>query len=234
MPVVEARGLRKRFGGVRALDGVDVEFEEGRVYAIIGPNGSGKTTLLNVLTGYVKPDEGRIVTLGRETTRWPPHRIARLGVARVFQIPLLFHTMTVYDNVALANPSLSHGEVMQLLRLVGLEHKAWERAGRLSGGQQKLVEIARALARRPKILYMDEPTAGVNPGLFPTLESVIREAREEGATIIIIEHNVRFVSRIADEMIAMAWGRVIARGSPPEVTKNPLVIEAYLGTEHHA
>ncbi len=231
MPVVEARGLVKRFGGVTALDHVTVSFEAGRVYAIIGPNGSGKTTLLNVLTGYVKPDSGRVVTLGRDTTRWPPHRIASLGVARVFQIPLPFRTLTVYENVALANPGLSRSEVMELLRLVGLEGKAWERAGRLSGGQQKLLEIARALARRPRVLYMDEPTAGVNPGLFERIEGAVREAREEGATIIIIEHNVRFVSRLADEMIAMAQGRVIARGAPEEVTRNPVVIESYLGVE---
>ncbi|AEM39674.1 ABC transporter-related protein [Pyrolobus fumarii 1A] len=231
MPVVEARGLVKRFGGVTALDHVTLTFDEGMVYAIIGPNGSGKTTLLNVLTGYVKPDAGSVHIMGKDVTKWPPHRIASLGVGRVFQIPLPFRTLTVYDNVAIANPSLSGSEVMELLRLVGLEGKAWERAGRLSGGQQKLLEIARALAKNPKILYMDEPTAGVNPGLFERIENAIREMKERGTTVVIIEHNVRFVSRIADEMIAMAQGRVIARGAPEEVTRDPRVIESYLGSE---
>ena len=227
--VVETRDVVKRFGGVVALDGVSVRFEAGRVYAIIGPNGSGKTTLLNVLTGFVRPDEGRVYTLGRDVTGWSPYRIARLGVARVFQLPMLFESLTVYDNVALANPGLSHGEVIELLRMVGLERLAWQRAGRLSGGQKKLLEIARALARRPRILYMDEPTAGVNPGLFDVIAGVVRAAREEGATIVIIEHNVRFVSRLADEMVAMAQGRVLVEGPPEEVVRNPLVIESYLG-----
>ncbi len=229
MRVVEARSLVKDFGGLRALDHVSLEFEEGRVYAIIGPNGSGKTTLLNVLTGYVKPDSGRVYTLGRDTTRWPPERIARLGVARVFQIPMVFHTLTVYDNVALANPSLSKSEVLQLLELVGLRGKAWERAAHLSGGQQKLLEIARALARRPRILYMDEPTAGVNPGLFDRIAAIVEGFAREGGTTVIIEHNVRFVSRLADEMIAMAYGRVITRGPPEVVTRDPRVVESYLG-----
>ena len=227
--VVEARGVVKRFGGVVALDHVSVRFEAGRVYGVIGPNGSGKTTLLNVLTGFVRPDEGRVFTLGRDVTGWAPYRIARLGVARVFQLPMLFESLSVFDNVALANPGLSRGEVLELLRLVGLEGVADVRAGRLSGGQKKLVEVARALARRPRVLYMDEPTAGVNPGLFESIARAVEAARGEGATVVIIEHNVRFVSRLADEMVAMASGRVIARGAPGEVVRNPLVIESYLG-----
>ncbi len=229
MKVVEAKGIVKEFGGLRALDNVSVWFEKGRVYAIIGPNGSGKTTLLNVLTGYVKPDEGRVVTLGRDTTRWPPERIARLGVARVFQIPMVFHTLTLYDNVALANPSLSRGEVLQLLSLVGLREKAWDKAGCLSGGQQKLLEIARALARNPRVLYMDEPTAGVNPRLFDRIASIVEHVAGDDGTVVIVEHNVRFASRLADEMIAMAYGRIITRGAPETVTRDPRVIESYLG-----
>ena len=227
--VVEAKGLVKRFGGVVALDHVSVRFESGRVYGVIGPNGSGKTTLLNVLTGFVKPDEGRVHTLGRDVTGWPPYRIARLGVARVFQLPMLFESLSVYDNVALANPRLSRSEVLELLRLVGLERFAGARAGRLSGGQKKLVEIARALARRPRVLYMDEPTAGVNPGLFDSIAGAVEAARREGVTVVIIEHNVRFVSRLADELVALANGRLIARGPPEEVVRNPLVVESYLG-----
>ncbi|HKG35018.1 MAG TPA: ABC transporter ATP-binding protein [Solirubrobacterales bacterium] len=250
-PILEADGVVKRFGGIRAVDGATMDVKEGSITALIGPNGAGKTTLFNVLTGFYKPDRGSITFQGRQIAGRAPYAIARSGMVRTFQITKALARMPVLDNMTLAaqdHPGEKLGnllfrpaawrrrerevreEAMEVLSVFNLDEKSGEYAGTLSGGQRKLLELARALMTRPRLLMLDEPMAGINPTLGRRLLDHMQRLRtEEGVTFLFIEHDMEVVMGHSDRVIVMAEGRVIADGSPEEVRADEQVIDAYLG-----
>jgi ABC-type branched-subunit amino acid transport system ATPase component len=234
--LLRVEGLTKRFGGIVAVDGVSFELDPGVVLGIIGPNGSGKTTLLNLLSGVHRPDSGAVWFRDRPLAGAPPHELVRLGIARTFQTPRVFQTVTVYQNMLV--PMLHRGgrvreaqrKALDLLELVGLDHVRDVPASRLSGGQQKLVEFARALVTDPALVLMDEPLAGVHPEITRVLLQCIHGAREKaGTSFIIVSHEIPELMAVAGRLLCMADGRVLARGTPLAVATDPRVLEAYLG-----
>ena len=246
-------GVAKQFGGVTAVDDVSLEVRSGEVLSIIGPNGAGKTSLLNMISGFYRPDRGRIVFEGEEITGLPPHRIAERGIARTFQNIALFKGMTVLDNLMLGrhvrmksgvfssfvywglaqNEEIAHREkVEDLIEFLKLEDLRKQPTGALSYGLQKRVELGRALALEPKVLLLDEPMGGMNQEEKEDMARYVLDVNEErGTTVILIEHDMGVVMDISRRVVVLDRGRTIAEGNPQAMQANPEVIRAYLGTK---
>ena len=228
------------FRGVRALAGVNLELREGEILGLVGPNGSGKSTLVNAISGYYRPDAGRIVLRGVDLTRLPAHRIARLGVARTYQIPRPFQRLSVIENVTLAamygaaalDPAAAGREAMHWLEFIGLDRRAADLPSQLNLHQRKFLELARALAAAPRLVLLDEVLSGLTQGEVAGAVALIREIRSRGATILFIEHNMRAVLELVDRLVVLNHGDVIAEGAPRDVVRDPAVVAAYLGTAH--
>jgi branched-chain amino acid transport system permease protein len=237
--LLAVHGLSKHFGGLKAVDGIDLAIRRNTVHALIGPNGSGKTTLLNVLNGIVRPTAGTIMLDGVDVTALPPHRRAGQGLGRTFQNIRLFGAMSVLDNV-MVGAERPHHEVpadglerhaLAALDFVGVAARADARVGSLSYGHQRLVEIARALAGSPKLLFLDEPGAGLNHGEKDELVRLLKRLKGHGLTIFIIDHDMAMVEQVADHITVLNFGKRIADGTPADVLRHPDVIAAYLGEE---
>ena len=250
--LLEALALTKTFGGLAAVKDVSFAVKSGSIKAIIGPNGAGKTTLYDLLTGIYLPDEGRVLFQGKEILGKPTHEITALGIARTFQTIRLFTDMTVMENVmiglhhrtsagmfksALRLPSARREEAwmreeaLRYLDIVGLDMQSDSLAGSLPFGQQRLLEVARALATQPKLLLLDEPASGLNAYETRELGEIIYRIRDMCITVILVEHDMGLVMRISEEVLVLDYGEVIAEGSPEEIRANEKVIEAYLGSE---
>lgn len=233
MNALEIADVRRRFGGIHAVKGVSLTVEEAEIVGIIGPNGSGKSTLFNLLTGVLKPDGGSIRLFGRDITGRPPHRIARAGIGRTFQIPAPFANMTVRENLLTA--SVEHdwrtapARVEEVLELLDLGHVADLLAGGLSGGQQRLLEMGRVLMRQPRVVLLDEVAAGVHPRLRQIILGAIRTLREARTTFLVIEHDMELAKGLCDRIVVMDAGEIVATGTFEEISHDPHVMEAYLG-----
>lgn len=220
--------VSKSFGGVRAVDGCTFEVEENTITSIIGPNGAGKTTLFNIISGLTRPDAGTIRLLGKKINNLQPYRIAQHGISRTFQITKVFRNMTIKDNLLIAKNS-SEEDMKKILESVYLRKPLDSIASELSYGQQRLLEISRALLMPHSLLMLDEPTAGVNPKIRQELKSILVNLKKKGKTVLLIEHDISFVMDVSDSVIVLNEGRVLKIGKPKEVVKDKKVLEAYLG-----
>ena len=248
-PILQASGVRRDFGGITAVDVDHIEVQRGSITALIGPNGAGKTTLFNLLTGFDTPNTGTWSFDGRSMEKVPPHRTAALGMVRTFQLTKSLTKLSVIENMRLgatdqrgekwwnglfaalwkSQEEANTTRAEALLERFKLSHMRDEYAGSLSGGQRKLLEMARALMTNPTLVMLDEPMAGVNPALKQSLNEHIRGLRDDGMTVLFVEHDMDMVHDISDWVIVMAEGRVIAEGTPDDISRNPAVIDAYLG-----
>ncbi|MBM4264193.1 MAG: ABC transporter ATP-binding protein [Deltaproteobacteria bacterium] len=247
--------VSKHFGGLQVLQRIDLEIAARGIYGLIGPNGAGKTTVFNLITGLLPPSEGTIEFLGQRLNGLPPHRIARAGIARTFQNIRLFKEMSLVENVLLALAE-QHGAsalrllvpgrafqtierrerelALELLERMGLGNKANQFAGQLSYGEQRRLEIARALATRPKLLLLDEPAAGMNSAEKQQLMDDVIKLGNSGLSVLVIEHDMRFIMGLCERITVLNFGEVIAEGTPGEIRSNRVVVEAYLGNDDHA
>ena len=249
--LLKIEGIHKRFGGLHALNDVGLTINRGEIYGLIGPNGAGKTTLFNVLTGLYQPDEGKFTFNGQDLFRQKPHVVVKAGIARTFQNIRLFGEMTALENVMVGRHVRTKAGVFgailrtaaqraeeaaikrraeELLRYVGIAHRAGDLARHLSYGDQRRLEIARALATHPKLLLLDEPAAGMNPNETGELMDTIRLVRKEyQVTILLIEHDMKLVQGICEYLYVLNFGRLLAEGTPDKVLNDPAVVKAYLG-----
>ena len=251
--MLRAASLAKRFGGVRAVEDVSFEITPGRVHSIIGPNGAGKTTLLNLVSGIVRPYHGRIVFAGREMQGAAAHRFAAAGIGRTFQNLQIFFNMSAAENVmaggwlrqecGLAAAALrlrrlaraeraAREEAQALLEFVGLARWAHAASDAMPYGALKRLEIARALAARPKLLLLDEPAAGLNPTETREIDELIRRIAARGITVVLVEHNMKLVMEVSQQVLVLHEGRKLAEGDPATVSEHPAVVAAYLGAQH--
>ena len=232
-PILVVRGLHKHFGGIKAANGVDLEVGRREIAGLIGPNGSGKSTLFALVAGTVAPDEGEIRFDGQDIAGRSAHRIARLGIARTFQIPALFDNMTVTENLLAAAAEGhwpgAHERAAETLALLKLEHVAYNRASDLSGGQQKLLEFGRVIMRQASLILLDEVTAGVHPNIRKIILEVIARLRERGVSFLVIEHDMEMVRNVCDRIIVMDSGRVVTSGAFEDIVRDSEVMQSYLG-----
>lgn len=246
MPILKVEHLHKAFGGLQATSDVNYEMENGEISAIIGPNGAGKSTFFNLLTGYHRVDSGRVLFQGKDITNWPPHKIARLGIARAFQISNIYLALTTYENIRQAilaqqkktlnffTPAnrLAKEETQKLLEVAGLSRHADTVAGNLSQGDKKRLELAIALGSKPELLFLDEPTAGMSKEeTHEAMNLVTRLNHEMQLTILFTEHDMSVVFGYAKRLTVLHQGAIIAEGSPEEVRKNEMAQKIYLGEE---
>jgi branched-chain amino acid transport system ATP-binding protein len=238
MPLLQVEKIVKSFGGLMALCEVNFEIHQGEIFGVIGPNGSGKTTLFNVITGFLKANKGKVTFMGKDITGLPPHQICRQGIARIFQLVKPFHQLTTLQNVMVgraygkdpaSNIKKAREEVAGILTFVGLGNKIEVLASQLTMAERKKLELARALAAHPQLLLWDELMAGLNSAETETAMDLVNKIRDSGVTVIMVEHIMKAVLGISDRIIVLNAGEKIAEGSPKEVVKNQLVIEAYLG-----
>ena len=241
--LLEIKNLSKNFGALRVTDRVNLTFEAGRLRCIIGPNGAGKTTLFNLITGAIRPDEGEIFFDGREITFLKPYERSRLGIIRKFQVPTVFEELTVYDNLSLSAlgdkrlgsiafsakaANLVEGEVMRVMETIHLSARSSEMAANLSHGEKQWLEIGMVLARRPRIMLLDEPTAGMSPHETVETSSIIRSI-SQNVTTVVIEHDIKFLKEIGQHVTVLHQGAVLVEGTFEEVESNEQVRDVYLG-----
>ena len=249
--LLEVQHISKHFGGLKATDDISMQVEQEEILGIIGPNGAGKTTFFNLITGTYRLTSGKILFDGKDVTNYTPEKMAKLGMARTFQNIKLFKFLSVLENVKVGfhiqtstgmvdsilhtkryrnDEALANEKGMEILRRVGLANQAALLAGNLPYGWQRRLEIARAMALSPKILLLDEPAAGMNPSETAELMGFIRTLRDDGITVVVIEHDMKFMMNLCDRIVVINYGKKLAEGTPAEVTRNEQVIEAYLGT----
>ena len=240
--LLEGRGVTKRFGGLTAVSEVDFELHRGEILGLIGPNGAGKTTLLDCLTGVEPPNEGAITFAGQSLIGLKPHQVVKRGIARTFQVVQPFPTLTARDNVAMGalfGSTRAHKDVRRAqavaaekLAFVGLANKADQPAAQLTLGERKRLELAKSLATEPELLLLDEVNAGLNPAEIETAIDLMRKIRDEGVTLLVIEHVMKVIMDLSDRVIVLHHGEKIAQGSPDDVTNDEGVIRAYLGEKY--
>jgi branched-chain amino acid transport system ATP-binding protein len=233
MSAVEVRHLSRSFGGIQAVADLSFTVEPAEILGVIGPNGSGKSTVFNLLTGVHKPGSGTIRLFGKVITGWPTYRIARAGMGRTFQIPAPFTNMTVRENLLTAavegDWTSARQRANQVLASLDLAHVADDLAETLSGGQRRLLEFGRVTMRDPRVILLDEVTAGVNPRLRDIILGAVRDLREQGKTFMVIEHDMELVRTVCERIMVMDAGGIVAEGTFDEIARNKLVVEAYLG-----
>ena len=252
MAMIRVENLHRHFGGFHAVDGATLEIAKGSITGLIGPNGAGKTTLFNVIAGVLPPTSGRVMMEGEDITGLPPHELFHKGLLRTFQIAHEFHTMTVRENLMMVPPRQSGEDLWsawfrgsrvraeeerirmradEVLEFLTIDHLADQKAGQVSGGQKKLLELGRTMMTDAKVVFLDEVGAGVNRTLLNTIaDAIVRLNKERGYTFVVIEHDMDFIGRICDPVICMAEGKVLAEGTLDQIKANEAVIEAYLGT----